>query len=253
MFVYESLYLLATNTRGSPRPSVRRARVPRARVGSKVAVPASTWRARRACAGPARVALLFKAEALRGDRSYSVQSERADPRLRLAVVWWRLNVEKEATTTHIATHRRHGRTAPGEGNALGVGKRPPHCRAHQTVKVARPPAALPSRTGGAIRLSVLIQRVDSAEGNGHDVAPAEQREIVERRQRRKLHLARGQRVRPQRRACHACTSRERALASLHPAVRSPRRKLGSEEGGDIGDDSSAGDNSPRALVLLWAR
>tara|TARA_B100000795_G_scaffold79564_1_gene57020 strand:- start:761 stop:964 length:204 start_codon:yes stop_codon:yes gene_type:complete len=65
---------------------------------------------------------------------------------------------------------------------------------------------------------VLIQRVDSAEGNGHDVAPAEQREIVvckpdlsarwaaiergkgglgqERRQRRKLHLARGQRVRP---------------------------------------------------------
>jgi len=51
----------------------------------------------------------------------------------------------------------------------------------------------------------------------------------------------------QRRACHACTSRERALASLHPALRTPRRRLGSEEGGDIGRDSSAGDNSPKAL------
>lgn len=54
----------------------------------------------------------------------------------------------------------------------------------------------------------------------------------------------------QRRACHACKSRERALLSLHPAARTPKRKLGSDEGGGSGKDSSAAVRSPYMAVAF---
>jgi hypothetical protein len=56
----------------------------------------------------------------------------------------------------------------------------------------------------------------------------------------------------QRRACHACKSRERELASLQPAARTPKRKLGSDEGGGRGKDSSAADTNPGKLVRFCA-
>ena len=120
------------------RTLVRSARVPRRRVGPKITVPASTWRASRPIAWPASVTQLSKANALRADLSHSVQSELVGPRLLLAVVGRRLNVEEEATITNIATYGGHGRASSGQCNALGIGKSPPYSCAHQAVKITRP-------------------------------------------------------------------------------------------------------------------